>query len=142
MLRFPKKNTSSLAKYRKAARAAFQLRRRLEEALDGSGFCQCFTCSKWFHYKEGDGGHYVSAEYNTHCFDPKNVNFQCVYCNQHLEGNKGMYARHLDVLYGPDTAKIMDGTKKKTKMSRFEYEHITKVNRKLCREIKKKKGLS
>lgn len=62
-----------------------------------SGNQECYTCYKFFPWKEMDAGHY---RHNVLDFDERNIKPQCVRCNKHLNGHLNKYAFRLATEYG------------------------------------------
>lgn len=62
---------------------------------DDNGYVVCYTCSKWGHYKEMDGGHFIpSALYPTR-YEPDNIRPQCKRCNHVLQGCQAKFKENL-----------------------------------------------
>lgn len=92
---------------------------------DQNGFCTCITCSKKFHYKNIDAGHFVSRRHIITRYDEMNVFPQCKYCNRFLNGLQYEYGQALDSLYGKGTA---DNLVQKSKSSeRVETEKLQEL---------------
>lgn len=75
----------------------FQMMRRMECA-DKDGIAECISCGRKHHYKQMDGGHFISKGQGGHFgvrYDPNNVWAQCKYCNKHLHGNPSEYRARL-----------------------------------------------
>jgi hypothetical protein len=145
-MKFPKpgkRKSSKIQTARKKARKWFQMYIRLTYAWPESGLVRCFTCGSVGHYKKMDGGHFIPAQYNSHCFNEKNVHPQETNCNKFLGGNQLVYARKIDEKYGKGTAKQMEATKSKNRPNYgvFEYEQIAKVYKDKCDKLKIEKGL-
>lgn len=71
-----------------------------------NGFCTCCTCGKVDHWKEMQGGHFISRNHQgTKCTE-ENIHPQCPGCN--LRSGKGdtlitlRYTEYMIDLYGPD----------------------------------------
>ena len=66
---------------RKKALNARQKLSRLEDA-DDNGYCQCVSCRKYAHWKEGDGGHFIPKGHSSYwSLREENIHFQCRGCN-------------------------------------------------------------
>jgi len=60
---------------------AIQLLSRVA-AADDDGFCTCASCGGNFHYKDGDGGHYIAKGTSSYwSLEVENVHPQCKGCN-------------------------------------------------------------
>lgn len=92
----------SLPKARRGALRAMQKMRRIEEALEGTGFCTCISCGAIHHYKEMDGGHYIPRMIRRTELEPDNIWPQCKRCNGFLEGNTTAYGINLREHIGND----------------------------------------
>lgn len=51
------------------------------KAADENGYCKCVTCGVSKHYKEMQGGHFISRRYTGTKIIEENVNPQCYGCN-------------------------------------------------------------
>jgi len=66
---------------RKAALDTLQKLSRLKSA-DDNGYCTCVSCGKRFHWKDGDGGHFIPKGHSSYwALKEVNVNPQCKGCN-------------------------------------------------------------
>ena len=60
---------------------AIQLLARVA-AADENGYCKCVSCGESFHYKTGDGGHYIPKGASSYwALQVENVHPQCKGCN-------------------------------------------------------------
>ena len=84
-------NKAPIQKARQAALRSLQKLRRAEEALPGSGLCQCISCGSWHHWKSMDGGHFIPRTFRITELEPTNIWPQCKRCNGFLEGNTIAY---------------------------------------------------
>ena len=74
--------------------ASFQKLRRVEEAND-MGNVTCISCGKAMHWKEAQGGHYISRTNRATELEHDNVWPQCQQCNGYLHGNPINYRQRL-----------------------------------------------
>ncbi|MCZ6897681.1 MAG: recombination protein NinG [Betaproteobacteria bacterium] len=52
------------------------------KAADEHGYCQCVTCSWPFHWKDGDGGHFIDKGHSSYwALREENIHPQCKPCN-------------------------------------------------------------
>lgn len=79
---------------KKRCLTVFQRMRRLEEA-NTDGLERCITCGKLMHWKDSQGGHYISRTVEATCIEPDNVWPQCESCNCYKSGNVTMYRINL-----------------------------------------------
>jgi hypothetical protein len=70
----------------------------------GSGYVRCITCTTVKHWKEMDNGHFVSRNYLSTRFDPRNCNTQCPTCNRFKSGEQHLHGLAIDRKYGKGTA--------------------------------------
>jgi len=60
---------------------AIQLLARVS-AADGNGYCTCVSCGDRFHYKDGDGGHFIPKGTSSRwALELVNLAPQCKGCN-------------------------------------------------------------
>ena len=88
-----------LKKLQAKADTLFQLGRRLEES-DEHGNCECISCGVFKHYKQMQGGHYISRQYTAVKYEKNNCWPQCVHCNHFLKGNVVRYRKNLIKIVG------------------------------------------
>ncbi|MCF7945933.1 MAG: recombination protein NinG [Spirochaetia bacterium] len=81
--------------------SAFQKLRRVQCA-DENGYVTCISCGKKLHWKESDGGHYISRRYRETELEEDNVWPQCKKCNMYGAGEHADYRRNLIRLIGED----------------------------------------
>ena len=70
----------TLAQEVEAAAVLLQRLVRLK-ASDDNGYAVCVTCDKCCHYKEMDGGHFISRNHKSVKLLEKNIHPQCKGCN-------------------------------------------------------------
>lgn len=81
---------------------------RLRDA-DENGMVACFTCGSVKHFTELDAGHYIPKSISLALrFDERNVNPQCVGCNQFRHGNLTQYALALKRKHGETILEELD----------------------------------
>ena len=60
---------------------AIQLLSRVAGA-DDNGYCTCASCGEKFHYKNGDGGHFIAKGHSSYwSLEVEHVHPQCTGCN-------------------------------------------------------------
>lgn len=64
---------------------------RLRDA-DKNGYCTCCTCSRKFHWKEIQAGHFMSRKHYSTRWDERNVHSQCPRCNIFSQGEQYKYS--------------------------------------------------
>lgn len=85
------------------------------KAADENGYCKCVTCDKVQHWKEMDGGHFVSRTYTAHKILEENIHPQCKGCNGFRNGEYPAYTLYMIDTYGRDFVDELLATKKQTK---------------------------
>lgn len=97
----PKK--PSHKKLKKDAWAWFSKYIRLRDCLKTTGTKEwgfCITCSRRFHFKELQAGHFVDGRGNGVLFQEDGVHAQCMQCNYFKSGNKDVYTPKMVEMYG------------------------------------------
>jgi len=89
----------------------------------------CISCgttkAKW------DGGHYLKAEiYSGVIFDERNVNKQCSYCNQYLDGNTAAYRQGLIKKIGLDEVIALEDLANETRTKKWTIEELQTIKNK------------
>jgi hypothetical protein len=89
----------------------------------------CISCgtteAKW------DGGHYLKAEiYSGVIFDERNVNKQCSYCNQYLDGNTAAYRQGLIKKIGLDQVIALEDLANETRTKKWTIEELQLIKTK------------
>lgn len=95
---------------RQKALAEFQKLRRIEES-DDNGYVYCISCGTPMHWKEADGGHYISRTCTATELEPDNVNPQCQRCNKYLRGAQDDYRYFLERKIGADRVRRLEDMK-------------------------------
>ena len=112
----------TLARLANEAAGLLQRIVRMKAALAAGGdLIACVTCGVRYHWKEMDGGHYVSRTHAATRLMEENIHPQCKRCNGYLRGNLTSYAIYMLEMYGAEFLKELDRLKHKThKWSRPE----------------------
>jgi hypothetical protein len=89
----------------------------------------CISCgttkAKW------DGGHYLKAEiYSGVIFDERNVNKQCSYCNQYLDGNTAAYRQGLIKKIGLEAVIALEELANETRTKKWTIEELQQIKNK------------
>jgi hypothetical protein len=89
----------------------------------------CISCgtneAKW------DGGHYLKAEiYSGVIFDERNVNKQCSYCNQYLDGNTAAYRQGLIKKIGLEAVIALEELANETRTKKWTIEELQQIKTK------------
>jgi len=119
-----RKKAQPIPKLVEKAATLLQKLRRMEEA-DRWGMVTCVTCGKRVHWKEADGGHFISRTYSSHKLNPKNINPQCKGCNRFGHKVADDYAMWMVNRHGLNYVEWMVGTKRDTvKWNRLELGEL------------------
>ena len=132
-----KKKTKTIAGLVEDAATILQRIVRMN-AADENGYCQCVTCGKVGHWKEMDGGHYISRTYTAHKLLEENIHPQCKGCNRFAHKIHDDYARYMRETYGAEFVDWLSDTKRQTKKySRPEIEDLIAELKAREKELKK-----
>ena len=73
------------------------------KAADANGYCVCVTCGKSHHWKEMDGGHFISRKYTATKIVEENIHPQCRRCNGWPDNfTHEAYETYMVDMYGKD----------------------------------------
>ena len=98
-----KKKPVSIRNLKKRVWALFSQYIRMRDCLRTTGcssFGLCITCSKRYHIKLLQAGHFIPGRHNANLFSERGTNAQCYNCNINLRGNTLEYRRKIIELYG------------------------------------------
>ena len=109
--------------------------RRLESA-DEDGNCTCVTCGNVKHWKEMDGGHWISRTYTIHKLNPNNIHAQCKGCNRFDHKIHDDYTLWMIDNYGMEFVEEMNATKHEPKKyARDEIEAMKYILKERIKEF-------
>jgi len=111
------KKKKTIAQEVEAAARLLQKLVRLKAAND-NGLCQCVSCGNWHHWKDMQGGHFISRRYTRWKLAEENVHSQCVGCNgfgMKFGNAEAAYTAWMIDFYGRDLVDEMLATKHETK---------------------------
>ena len=97
------KTKKTLSKVKKDLWTLFSIYVRMRDGLRTTGSTEwglCVTCSKRYHFKMLQAGHFVAGRHSSNLFSERGVNAQCYNCNINLKGNTLEYRRKIIELYG------------------------------------------
>ena len=118
------KKQKTVAKLREEAAVLLQKLVRMK-AADENGLATCVTCGKRQHYKEMDGGHFISRKWTATKLVEENVHPQCKGCNQYASGKYDDYALYMVDTYGIEMVRELNDKKRELcKQNRIELEDI------------------
>ena len=132
----------SISKLKKELDKWFSLFIRLRDATD-EGLCQCTTCGKVSHYKQGmQNGHFQSRRFMATRYNEQNCSSQCVACNMFRGGEQFRFGLAIDVKYGVGTAEYLESFARTiVKFTRVDYEEKIGYYKSAVEKIKKVKGI-
>jgi hypothetical protein len=123
---------------------AAQLLARISEA-DDNGWCTCWSCKERFHYKSGDGGHFIPKGQSSYwALRPENIHFQCKGCNgfgMKFGVAESQYTISMIKEYGEAFVRNMHETRRTPiKMYKKDYEEFLKITNEKIRAHKRRLG--
>jgi len=119
--------------------AAAKLLQRLVrlKASNDSGYAVCVTCDNHFHYKEMDGGHFISRNHKSVKLLEENIHPQCKGCNGFKMKDSLTvlkYRNYMVDMYGEDFVKELEQKAYETK--KFTREEVADLVTYFKAEIK------
>lgn len=141
-----KRKSKTASQLRKEALQLSQKLARIKSA-DSTGFATCVTCGKVDHYKNMDGGHFISKGSSSKwALDPRNIHCQCKGCNGFAmtHGTAQIaYTRYMQDKYGDDFIQEMLQQKNDVyKISTAEYRDMVDDLKLQIKKHKKRLGES
>ena len=103
MFKTKERKTKSTAKLKKEVWDIFSRYTRMVDCLRTTGCLSwgfCITCSKRYHIKLLQAGHFIPGRHNANLFSEEGTHAQCYNCNINLKGNTLEYRRQIVKLYG------------------------------------------
>lgn len=85
------------------------------KAADHAGYARCVTCGKVQHWKEMDGGHFISRRYTSSKLLEENIHPQCKGCNGFRAGEHQAYTLYMIDTYGREFVDNLLATRHETK---------------------------
>lgn len=113
-----KRKRATVSSLKKKAWVLFSQYIRLRDCLKTTGcasFGLCITCSKRYHIKLLQAGHFISGRHNANLFSEKGTQAQCYNCNINLRGNTLEYRRQIIKLYGEGADEVLESEAKQIK---------------------------
>lgn len=98
LTKLPVRKKITLSKAKARAWKAFSLYIRTKDSYlysDGRLMNKCYTCDKWFEYKNMNAGHGIGGRNNAILFEERIVKPQCVGCNIWGRGQYQIFTRKL-----------------------------------------------
>ena len=121
---------------RSTALSSFQKLRRMQEATD-EGYVRCISCGKVMHWKEAQGGHYISRVVRATEIEPDNVWPQCPQCNGVRGGNPIAYRYSLARKIGEERVKRLEDMWRAEKGDQEAFESLKPADQ---RAVLEKRG--
>ena len=94
----------------------------------------CITCSKRYHFKLLQAGHFISGRHNSNLFSEKGTHAQCYNCNLNLKGNTLIYRRKIIELYGKGVDEDLEEIDKQIK--KFTIPDLKELEASLLEKLK------
>ena len=118
----------TVAKKKKKVWVVFSIYIRLRDCLKTTGCTSwglCITCSKRYHFKLLQAGHFIPGRHNANLFSEKGTHAQCYNCNVNLRGSTLEYRRKIIELYGKGAdVELEDIDRQKAKFTISELEEL------------------
>jgi hypothetical protein len=114
---------------------------RLRDCLKTTGctsFGLCITCSKRYHYKLLQAGHFIPGRHNANLFNERGCHAQCYNCNINLRGNTLEYRRRIIELYGEGADEELE--QEAAVIRKFTVQELEGLKEDLKRKIKELGG--
>ena len=135
-----KRKTKTIAKLVDDAAVLLQKLVRMK-AADDNGYCRCVTCGVTKHWKEMQGGHWISRRYTATKLLEEQVNPQCAGCNG-PRAKDGIvtieYTNYMIDMYGRDYTDSLLILKNVTK--KYTREEIAQISAEFKSKIKFQEG--
>ena len=127
----------TLAQEVEAAAVLLQRLVRLK-ASDDTGYAVCVTCDSTCHYKEMDGGHFISRNHKSTKLLEENIHPQCKGCNGfRMKDSLTVlrYRNYMVDMYGEDSVKELE--QKAYEVKKFTREEVADLVTYFKAEIKR-----
>lgn len=111
----PKKKQKTIAALVNDAAVLMQRMVRVKAALVEGDLITCVTCGVKRHWKEMQGGHFISRRFTKYKLLEENIHPQCPACNGPLRGNYPAYTLYMCDMYGREFVDELLATKGETK---------------------------
>ena len=126
----------TLSKVKKKVWDVFSRYIRLRDCLKTTGcasFGLCITCSKRYHFKLLQAGHFVSGRHNANLFSERGTHAQCYNCNINLRGNTLEYRRKIIEMYGEGADEEIE--EEANQVKKFILPELEELEEELKRKI-------
>lgn len=134
-MKLPKRK--SVAQLKKQVWAIFSQYIRMRDCLRTTGcssFGLCITCSKRYHIKLLQAGHFIPGRHNANLFSEEGTHAQCYNCNINLRGNTLEYRRKVIELYGEGKDVELEERARETK--KFTVDELINLKEYYTQKVK------
>lgn len=128
------KKTKTLARVLDDTAVLMQKYVRLKDFSFNGGFCKCVTCGKTGHWKEFDGGHFISRTYTIHKILEENIHPQCKGCNRFAHKCHDDYSMFMIDTYGEEFVRNLIDTKRT--VMKYDRQELLETQKELKGKIK------
>lgn len=114
---------------------------RLRDCLATTGctsFGLCVTCSRRYHFKLLQAGHFIAGRHNGNLFSEKGTHAQCYNCNINLKGNTLEYRRKIIQMYGMGCDEVLE--KEAHQIIKLTVQDLEAIRKDLREKIKLLEG--
>lgn len=136
----PKVKRKTLSKVKRELWTLFTIYIRMRGGIETTGsidWALCFTCSKRYHFKLLQAGHFIPGRHGANLFSERGVQAQCYNCNINLKGNTLEYRRKLIEKYGEGIdLELEEIARQVKKFSIPELEEMKKVYKQKIADLK------
>lgn len=108
--------------------------------MNGSLYCECYTCGHSYLMKAMDNGHWQKRENKLTRFNENNARPQCTECNDHKKGDYAKFELHLISEIGIEEVEIIKKMATQAGEDSFlMYKEQADKYRNLCNELFKER---
>ncbi len=94
----------------------------------GGDYAVCFTCGNHYHWKKIHCGHFQGRQHINTRWHEINCQSQCAKCDTFNDGEKSIFGKELNRIYGKGTSeKLIIKSKILSKVGAFEIGLIEKI---------------
>uniref|UniRef100_A0A6M3K491 Putative lambda recombination protein n=1 Tax=viral metagenome TaxID=1070528 RepID=A0A6M3K491_9ZZZZ len=95
----------------------------------------CITCSRRYHIKLLQAGHFIPGRHNANLFSEKGTHAQCYNCNINLRGATLEYRRKIIEMYGDGYDEVLEQEAREIK--KYSVEDLTNIEKHYKIEVEK-----
>jgi hypothetical protein len=105
------------------------------QSADDNGYCQCVSCGVVKHWKEMQGGHFISRSKTATKITRENVHTQCRRCNAWPDSTTVLsYRDYMIERYGEDFVENL--REESGKLKKWTREELNLIKENLKKELK------